>query len=40
MKRAKLFTIIALGILLSFWAFQSARAEIYKWIDEKGTVHH
>jgi len=39
MKRAKLFTIIALGILLAFWAIQSARAEIYKWVDEKGTVH-
>jgi len=39
MKTAKISRIIVLAIFLAFLAPQSVRAEIYKWIDEKGTVH-
>lgn len=31
--------IIGLAILLSVWTFQAAVAEIFKWVDEKGTTH-
>lgn len=39
MKMAKIIRIFVLGILFALWSFQPGVAQIYKWTDDKGTVH-
>jgi len=39
MGKPKKITVVSFVIIASLWVTQFTHAQIYKWIDEKGTIH-